>query len=116
KRDVFKPSLLKVRQEGALMFQKCEWLNEPEQWSVQNDQLRVLTRPASDFWQKTHYGFARDSGHLFGLKVAGDFTAQIHVRGDYRNLYDQAGMMVRIDDQAWLKTGIEVSDGDPDSL
>lgn len=94
------------------MFENCEWLNEPEHWSIHNDQLRVVTRPASDFWRKTHYGFIRDSGHLFATKVAGGFTAQLHVQGDYRNLYDQAGLMVRIDDQTWLKTGIEVSDGD----
>lgn len=94
------------------MFQHCEWLNEPAQWSIDDDRLRVVTRPASDFWQKTHYGFIRDSGHLFGMKVAGDFTAQVHVQGDYQHLYDQAGVMVRIDDQTWIKTGIEVSDGE----
>lgn len=103
---------MKAGQEGDLIFQDCEWLNEPERWSIEGGQLRVVTRPTSDFWQKTHYGFVRDSGHLFGMKVARDFTAQVHVQGDYQNLYDQAGMMVRIDDQTWLKTGIEVSDGD----
>jgi regulation of enolase protein 1 (concanavalin A-like superfamily) len=46
------------------------------------------------------------------MKVAGDFTAQVHVKGNCQNLYDQAGMMVRIDDQIWLKSRIEVSDGE----
>ena len=29
---------------------------------------------------------------------------------DYRNLYDQAGMMVFVDDRTWLKAGTEFTD------
>ena len=34
----------------------------------------------------------------------------ITFQGDYETLYDQAGMMVRIDDTHWIKLGIEHSD------
>ena len=43
--------------------------------------------------------------------VEGDFTASADVTGDYRHLYDQAGLMLRVDERDWIKTGIEFTDG-----
>jgi regulation of enolase protein 1 (concanavalin A-like superfamily) len=73
--------------------------------------LRVTTAPASDFWRVTHYGFTRDSGHFYGTEVAGDFVAEVRVVGQYRDLYDQAGLMLRVDERNWLKCGIEYVHG-----
>jgi regulation of enolase protein 1 (concanavalin A-like superfamily) len=36
---------------------------------------------------------------------------QVRVRANYDALYDQAGIMVRIDERNWVKAGIEKSDG-----
>ncbi|WP_116818141.1 DUF1349 domain-containing protein [Pseudomonas syringae] len=93
------------------MFDKGIWLNQPRHCSVKNERLAVTTDPQTDFWQQTHYGFCRDTGHFLGVSVTGDFTAQVHVQGDFKKLYDQAGLMVRIDERNWVKTGVEVSDG-----
>ncbi|WP_027133757.1 DUF1349 domain-containing protein [Geminicoccus roseus] len=95
------------------MFSRCHWLNEPADWRVDGDTLRVVTGPKTDFWRETYYGFTRDSGHFFGERVEGDFTAEIRVRARYETLYDQAGLMVRVDEANWVKAGIELSDGHP---
>lgn len=88
------------------------WLNEPKQWSVNAaGDLSVVTDKGGDFWRETHYDFIRDSGHFLGFTVDAAFTAQIRIRGNYDNLYDQAGIMVRVDEQRWVKAGIELSDG-----
>ena len=93
------------------MFEGCRWLNEPAEWSVTDSRLRVVTDAGGDFWRETHYGFTRDSGHFFGVDTLGDFTAEVRVRACYEQLYDQAGLMVRVDPTSWVKAGIEVSDG-----
>ncbi|PHV30532.1 DUF1349 domain-containing protein [Janthinobacterium rivuli] len=93
------------------MFKQGSWLNAPENWSADGAQLRVTTDANTDFWRKTSYGFIRDSGHFFGTQIDGDFTAQLHVAAQYAALYDQAGMMVRIDADNWIKCGVEFSDG-----
>lgn len=89
------------------------WHNQPADWHLDNGSLHVTTDQGSDFWRETHYGFIRDTGHFFGLAAMGDFTAQFRVEADYQALYDQAGIMVRIDESHWVKAGVEISDGQP---
>jgi regulation of enolase protein 1 (concanavalin A-like superfamily) len=43
--------------------------------------------------------------------VTGNFQAQVKVVGAYRDLYDQAGLMLRLDEANWLKCGIEFYEG-----
>ena len=92
------------------MFDKGEWLNEPAQWTFDDNRLHVITDRATDFWRETHYGFTRDSGHCYGVRTAGDFSAQVRIDGRFETLYDQAGLMVRIDDTQWVKAGVEFTD------
>ena len=88
------------------------WLNAPRQWRAEPaDELTIVTDRATDFWRETHYGFIRDSGHFLGFPAPAAFTAQLRIRGDYRQLYDQAGIMIRVDERRWVKAGIELSDG-----
>lgn len=88
-----------------------EWLNEPPAWNVRGDAISVTSGPKTDFWRQTHYGFIRDNGHFFYQPVKGDFIAEVKVSGEYRELYDQAGLMVRLDEANWLKCGIEFVGG-----
>jgi uncharacterized protein len=98
---------------SAPIFRRSDgvWLNEPERWSALDDSLQIVTDEATDFWRETHYGFSRDSGHFLAFPTAEAFTAELRVQGDFQALYDQAGIMVRIDAQRWVKAGIEFSDG-----
>ena len=94
-----------------MSFTRCTWLNAPATWDLEGGRLRVMTDAGTDFWRDTHYGFIRDSGHFFGCSTDGDFTAQLRVRARYNTLYDQAGIMVRLDERTWVKAGIEMADG-----
>lgn len=89
------------------------WINAPTHWALEDGRLRAVTDARTDFWRETHYGFIRDSGHCFAREVTGPFTAQLRVRAQYAALYDQAGMMVRLDEACWIKAGIEWSDDAP---
>jgi regulation of enolase protein 1 (concanavalin A-like superfamily) len=88
-----------------------DWYNEPPNWSVQDHTILIHSAPQTDFWRLTHSGMIRDSGHFYYQRQVGDFLAKVKVSGQYATLYDQAGMMVRVDEAHWIKCGIEFVDG-----
>jgi hypothetical protein len=89
----------------------AQWLNPPPRAWTDAEGLHVETGERTDLWEETFYGFRRDGGHVLGAPVEGDFTGQVTFSGDYRELYDQAGCMLRIDAANWIKAGVEHSDG-----
>ncbi|WP_223007669.1 DUF1349 domain-containing protein [Cylindrospermopsis curvispora] len=92
-------------------WSSMQWHNPPAVWQNRGDQLWVKTGLKTDFWRTTHYGFIRDSGHCYYREVLGNFQARICFSGQYQELYDQAGLMVRVSKTHWLKCGIEYVDG-----
>jgi uncharacterized protein len=89
------------------------WLNPPPHAVNGPDGLTVITADKTDFWVKTFYGFTRHSGHFLHHPVTGDFTAELTIIGQYQTLYDQAGLMLRLSDDTWVKCGVEHTDGAP---
>lgn len=92
------------------MFTKLEWHSEPPEWYIEDERLCVMTGENTDFWNRTFYGFTRKNGHLFYTNIEGDFSAAVTLHASFDTLYDQLGLMVRADDETWLKTGLEYSD------
>ena len=87
------------------------WHNEPAVWRGDAGELSLKTDAKTDFWQETFYGFQRDSGHAYLRPVSGDFTGSATITGVYETLYDQAGVMLRLNERNWIKCGIEYTDG-----
>jgi len=88
-----------------------KWMNEPREWKEQNGGLVLRTGAKTDFWRITHDGGVRDNGHFFYDTLSGDILVTAHLEGDFSALYDQAGLMIRIDDKNWVKCGIEYFEG-----
>lgn len=89
------------------------WTATPQHCEVDADgALIAKSGSQTDFWQNTFYGFERDDGHALLAQRKGDFTASLCVEGDYRELYDQAGLMIRLSAKEWIKFGIELTDGE----
>ena len=103
---------MKLWLEAGDLVSKMEWLNPPA--SVNFGAGGVVTaksRARTDFWRKTFYGYITDNGHFVRIPVFGEFMFQARVNGKYAALYDQAGLMVRLDDKHWMKCGSELVDG-----
>lgn len=96
---------------GSELFPRMRWLNAPASATIAADRLVVRARPKTDFWRKTLSGNVIDNGHFFHLQVAGDFTLEGRIDGKYAAIYDQTGLMVRVDAENWVKCGTEFYDG-----
>jgi regulation of enolase protein 1 (concanavalin A-like superfamily) len=86
------------------------WLNPPASGRFDAGKLCVTTREKTDFWRETFYGFWRDNGHFLFERAGSDFTLEVAITAKYQELYDQAGLMVRLSESHWIKTGIEYTD------
>lgn len=103
---------------GAQLDARLAWHCEPGRWSLREGGrvLRVETEAPTDFWRKTHYGFEADSGHFLGAATVGDFVLTAHITYQPVHQYDQAGLMVRLSPQCWLKTSVEYEPAAPARL
>jgi uncharacterized protein len=86
-----------------------DWYNEPPNWSTHDGSVTMHSAPETDFWRLA--GIARDNGHFYYQRQAGDFQIDCKVCGGYTTQYDQAGLMVRVDEAHWIKCGIEFYNG-----
>ena len=84
-----------------------QWLHEPPEWDDDGSKLTFRTKGGVDFWRNTLVNTVADDGHLYYSEANGDFVATVRVSGDYRDQYDQAGLIVRQDANNWLKCGVE---------
>jgi hypothetical protein len=102
---------LAMTEGSADLIGRMTWMNDPASFKRNGDPLIVRSRAKTDFWRKTFYGYITDNGHFFHLPVSGDFVFEARVNGQYAALYDQAGLMVRLDAENWMKCGTEFFDG-----
>ncbi len=101
-----KPKLV-PRTSGDLLT-RMSWLNPPAHEHYDDGKLDVRSKGKTDFWRKTFYGYVTDNGHFLHLPVAGEFKFTARIGGNYAALYDQAGLMVRLDEKRWMKCGTEL--------
>lgn len=88
-----------------------QWFNEPERWEIKEDKLTMDVTPKSDYWRVSHYGFTVDDAPLLYTTRGGEFEVKVKITGEYKTRFDQAGLMIRIDHENYIKTGIEYVDG-----
>lgn len=102
---------ISVKMITAQTLEKMNWFNEPDKWHISNGTLTMDVTPNSDYWRISHYGFTVDDAPFYYAEYGGEFEAKVKISGDYKVRFDQAGMMIRLDHENYIKTGIEFVDG-----
>ena len=99
---------------GTIMAQsleKMQWFNEPEKWDVNDNTLSMFVTPQTDYWRISHYGFTVDDAPFYYSTYGGEFEVKVKISGDYKERFDQSGLMLRIDHENYIKAEIEYVDG-----
>jgi len=95
------------------ILEDLHWLNPPARYEISGGKLVVESKPKTDFWNTTFYGFVRHDGHFLHLNLPNseDFVITTKLTSKPVNQYDQAGLMIRYSNTCWLKTSVEFEPG-----
>lgn len=98
---------------AAIAWDAATWLNPPPDARTDGDDLLVTTGAETDFWRTTGYGYVRDSGHALLADFPVGSSVEVGFVAEFTQLYDQAGVLVRVDPSVWCKAGTELTEGMP---
>ena len=85
------------------------WTREPEQYSIREDRIEIVTRPHTDLWQRTYYHFRNDSAPVLQMETEEKYFSFV-VRTDFSGSarrFDQCGVVLYLDGENWLKGSVE---------
>lgn len=84
------------------------WTREPLHWEMDDDTIRITTKPHTDLWQRTYYHFRNDNAPV--LQMTTDeryFSFVVRTEFDSKHRFDQCGVVLYLDSENWLKASIE---------
>ncbi len=108
---IFATGLPTITSEAQTANSTMKWENIPTAWKQEGTSLLETVPTGTDYWRTAHYGFIHDNGPFRYETRSGNFEAKVKISGNYHGLYHQAGLMIRMDDKNWIKTGIEFVNG-----
>jgi regulation of enolase protein 1 (concanavalin A-like superfamily) len=95
-------------------WDEASWTDQPVAVTTTATGTLVEAQNGSDFWEQTLYGFEHRNGHALLAPWPQDEAIEVSFTvGSLTELYDQAGLMIRLSVDHWIKAGIEMNDGVP---
>ena len=91
----------------SMNLKAAKWINPPYQYAISEIAVKLTTDPNTDFWQRTYYGFRNNNAPALLLESIKNFTFTVKVSFEYRERYDQCGVIIYLDSENWFKASIE---------
>lgn len=93
---------------------KLEWTRLPEDYTITQDKIEIITKPYTDLWQRTYYHFRNDNAPVLQMSTCEKFFSFV-VKTQFANSnhrFDQCGVVLYLDSENWLKASIEYENND----
>ncbi len=92
---------------------QLKWINEPQQYEITSDIVKMTTLPHTDLWQRTYYQFQNDNAPVLQLETDElYFSFSVKTTFDSHHRFDQCGVAMYLDSENWLKASIEYENDD----
>lgn len=89
------------------VLDQARWINPPRKFTVGQSEVTLFTEPGTDFWQRTFYGFRNNNAPAFVFDRSDNFTFSVSIECEYTTLFDQAGVVIWINENNWIKASLE---------
>ncbi len=84
------------------------WIREPLSWEINDDTIRITTKPHTDLWQRTYYHFRNDNAPVLQMTTEERyFSFVVRTEFDSKHRFDQCGVVMYLDSENWFKASIE---------
>ena len=84
-----------------------QWQNEPPVWQAQGKTVTAQAATGTGSWFRVRGGRTVHVPHFYCEAITGSFRAQVKVIYHPDSQFDEAGLLVQLDDRSWLKFSIE---------
>ena len=50
-----------------------KWTREPEKYEINQDNIKIVTKPHTDLWQRTYYHFQNDNAPVLQMETEEEY-------------------------------------------
>ena len=84
------------------------WIRQPQQFTISDQEITIMSEPHTDLWQRTYYGFQNDNAPVLQLKTEEKyFSFTVKTVFNSKQRFDQCGIVIYLDAENWLKASSE---------
>lgn len=85
-----------------------KWTREPADYTITDSEIKIVTKPHTDLWERTYYHFRNDSAPVLQMQTDEKyFSFIVKTEFDSKHRFDQCGIVMYLDSENWLKASIE---------
>ena len=98
-----------IWRDNEMNIKDFKWTREPDDYTLTDDKIEIITQPRTDLWQRTYYHFRNDNAPVLQIETEEKFFSFI-VKTDFKeshHRFDQCGVVMYLDSENWLKGSIE---------
>ncbi|QDY87576.1 DUF1349 domain-containing protein [Mycoplasma anserisalpingitidis] len=84
------------------------WTRKPNNFSISDEKIEIVSEPKTDLWQRTYYHFRNDNAPLLQISTSEKFFSfTVKTQFDSKHRFDQCGIIMYLDSENWIKASIE---------